>query len=306
MDKRVVRSALIVVVGLALLGLLWGLVEPYTISVERYAVELDHLPDIWRERRIAAVSDFQVGMWLDNTWTVDRVVNRLVEMEPSAVLILGDFIYHGGENAVGRIERAAQLVAPLGAAGIPVYAVLGNHDYSVVSSSDPKVDEERALRLEKALDQVGVQVLRNETVGVRPFESGAGDVDGANALYVVGIGAHMPGKDRPEAALRGVPEEAARLVLMHNPETFAAIPDVGAIALAGHTHGGQIRIPFTPEWTLLTYVAGDRVHADGWIEDYGEPSNRLYVNRGIGFSLLPLRINCPPEITLFTLLGAVD
>jgi hypothetical protein len=93
---------------------------------------------------------------------------------------------------------------------------------------------------------------------------------------------------------------------MHNPETFAAIPDVGAIALAGHTHGGQIRIPFTPEWTLLTYVAGDRVHADGWIEDYGEPSNRLYVNRGIGFSLLPLRINCPPEITLFTLLGAVD
>ena len=94
---------------------------------------------------------------------------------------------------------------------------------------------------------------------------------------------------------------------MHNPDTFATVPTGAApLAVAGHTHGGQLRIPFTPQWTWLTYLAEDRIHADGWIEDYGRAGNRLYVNRGIGFSQLPLRINCPPEITFFTLTRAAE
>ena len=54
----------------------------------------------------------------------------------------------------------------------------------------------------------------------------------------------------------------------------------------------------------MTFAVDDEVHADGWISDYGAPGNRLYVNRGIGFSVLPLRLNCPPELTWFTLTGA--
>jgi len=302
---KVIKYVLLALAVVAVIALAWGLMEPYTISEERFEVALDHLPDVWREREIAIISDFQVGMWLDNTWTVRRIVNRLVEREPSLVLILGDFIYKGGEDATGRIEKAARLVAPLSEADIPVYAVLGNHDYSVASSRAPDIDEERAEKLAAALEEAGVSVIRNDSVGVWPFGMEEGEGGEEDVLYVVGIAPHMPEKDRPVRALEDVPDEAARLVMMHNPDTFAEVPaEAAPLAVAGHTHGGQIRIPFTPQWTYLTYLAEDNIHADGWIEDYGQEGNQLYVNRGVGFSKLPLRINSPPEITIFTLVEA--
>ncbi len=74
--------------------------------------------------------------------------------------------------------------------------------------------------------------------------------------------------------------------------------------MAGHTHGGQIRIPGLPNWSYLSLFESDPVHMDGWIEDdFGKPGNHLYVNRGIGFSDYPIRINCPPEVTRFKLVG---
>ena len=91
---------------------------------------------------------------------------------------------------------------------------------------------------------------------------------------------------------------------MHHPDTFASLPAGSApLAIAGHTHGGQVRLPFLPRWSWMTLAKDEPVHVDGWIQDYGAAGNRLYVNRGIGFSTIPIRINCPPEITIFTLLS---
>jgi predicted MPP superfamily phosphohydrolase len=121
----------------------------------------------------------------------------------------------------------------------------------------------------------------------------------------VGIGAHLPKQDKPKVALAQVPEKAPRLVMMHNPNSFDALPpNTAPLAVAGHTHGGQINLlPFglTPVWFLLTYDEEELVHIAGWIEDFGQPGNHLYINRGIGFSRVPIRINAPPELTLFTL-----
>ncbi len=119
---------------------------------------------------------------------------------------------------------------------------------------------------------------------------------------LVGIGARWPNEDRPEAALSGVSDGAPRFVMMHNPNSFEAFPaGTAPVAVAGHTHGGQVRVPFLAEWSWLKIVEDDEIHVDGWIEGFGEPGNQLYVNRGIGFSVAPIRINCRPEITLFTL-----
>jgi len=124
----------------------------------------------------------------------------------------------------------------------------------------------------------------------------------SDLMYLVGIGSHWPNEDKPAVALAEVPELAPRFVMMHHPESFTLFPaNTAPVAVAGHTHGGQIRLPFTPKWSWLTFTKEDRVHVDGWIDGYGQQSNHLYVNRGIGFSILPIRINCPPEITLFTL-----
>lgn len=92
---------------------------------------------------------------------------------------------------------------------------------------------------------------------------------------------------------------------MHNPDSFADFPPGTApLALAGHTHGGQIRVPFTPEWSYLRLVQGGSVTVDGFIEDYGEPGNQLYVTRGVGMSVVPVRLFCLPEVTVFTLRAA--
>jgi uncharacterized protein len=104
-------------------------------------------------------------------------------------------------------------------------------------------------------------------------------------------------------ALAAVPAGAPRIAFMHNPQSFPNFPsDAAPFAVAGHTHGGQVRLPFLPDWSYVKVVRDKEVHVDGWIEDdFGKPGNHLYVNRGIGFSRFPIRINCRPEITYFTL-----
>ena len=292
---RRVLGALLAGVGFLLA---WGLLEPYVIDEQRYEVVLPDLPASWEGQQVAVIADLQVGMWLGNTPTVRRIVSRLLETRPALVLIAGDFIYHPGRDPSAEIGEAVALVQPLAEAGIPTYAVLGNHDYAMPTEGASK-DAALAGRLRAALEAAGVGVLHNQAVSL-PGPSGRA---ASSPLYLVGVGAHIPREDDPQAALAGLPQDAARLAVMHHPESFKAFPAGSApLAVAGHTHGGQFRIPFTPSWTWMSYTRQDEVHADGWVQDYGAAGNRLYVNRGIGFSVLPLRLNCPPELTLFTLM----
>lgn len=313
---------LVAVVGVVLLLLVWGVaVEPRLIDEERYQVALPRLPMTWDGQRVALIADLQVGIWLANTDTIGRVVARLIEQHPAVVLIAGDFIYQPldeepaealeeferseyAAEAAEEIQTVVELLRPLPAAGVPTYAVLGNHDYGMEVPTSLKLPW-LAHRLREALAAVGVRVLHNEAVALAlPRPDGGSHGEPEPPLYLVGIGPRYPQEDRPLAALAQVPDEAPRLVLMHHPDTFAGLPaGTAPLAMAGHTHGGQVRLPFLPEWSWLSLIRGDEVHVDGWIHDYGQPGNRLYVNRGIGFSLVPIRLNCPPELTIFTLRG---
>jgi uncharacterized protein len=192
-------------------------------------------------------------------------------------------------------------VRPLPASGIETFAVFGNHDYAMPMPDEVKMEQVAQL-LRAELGAAGMRVLVKQVVPVAaPGQSETAGEQG-QALYVVGLGSHFAKLDRPEVPLAQVPAHAPRIVFMHHPESFEQLPAHSApLALAAHTHGGQLRIPFTPEWTWLSYLKGEKVHADGWIDDFGQPGNRLYVNRGIGFSYFPLWLNCPPEVTLITL-----
>ena len=124
-----------------------------------------------------------------------------------------------------------------------------------------------------------------------------------NPLWVVGVGSEWAGFADVEAALDGLDPEAARVVLLHHPASFLRAPERQApLAVAGHTHGGQVRLlPFVHEIKLL----GDAHLIDGWgAREHGDDGNRLYVNRGIGFSWLPMRIGSRPELTLIELTRA--
>ena len=283
------RRSLVACAVLAALVVVWAVgIEPrFVLDEEREVAEIPHLPDGWRGAEIGVISDLQVGMWLDNLGMVERAVDALIEQRPAAVLVLGDFVY-GTANTQDNVETAVELIRPLTDAGIPTLAVLGNHDHTAGA----------AEVLRQRLPAIGVQLLHNEATTL--------ERDG-DTLHVAGIGSAWAGVARPDEAVDGIPPEAARVVMMHNPTSFEGLPaDTAPLAVAGHTHGGQLRLPFLPEWSYLSLVEDNPVHVDGWIDDYGAPGNELYVNRGIGMSRIPARLNCSPAITLFELRPPAD
>ncbi len=293
------------VVGLVVLLVAWGLIEPYLLDIDEQRAEIPGLPPVWEGRRIGLIADWQIGMWMDNTDTVEESISRLIALRPALVLIAGDFVYGESHAEKEDIAKAKIFVRPLTEAGIPVYAVLGNHDYRM-NKPHEEPNFEAAELLRQALESVGVHVLQNEAVALAHPGNGKPETEPADSevLYLTGVGARWPDQDHPQKALAQLPAQSARITMMHNPNTFPEFPpDSAPFAVAGHTHGGQIRIPFTESWSWMAIVKKDEVHVDGWIHEFGKPGNHLYVNRGIGFSRIPIRINCPPEITLFTLSG---
>lgn len=289
--KKFAAGPLILLSTAALL-LIWGTaIEPrFLLDVEETTAAVPGLYSAWEGQRFALIADLQVGMWWGNTGMVRRVVNEALEARPAMALIAGDFVY---EPDSSRVRLAVELVRPLAEAGVPTYAVLGNHDYAL-GGPDAEPNTKIAAYLEEQLEGAGIIVLENESARVNR--------EGA-ALYVTGIGSHWAGRSRPRAAAEGIPEGAPRVVFMHNPISFRELRAYSApAAFAAHTHGGQIRIPYTPSESWLHIALQREVIADGWAADTtGAEGNRAYVNRGIGFSVVPIRIFCRPELTLVTL-----
>lgn len=281
-----------VLVALLLAVVAYGaLIEPrFLLDTEAFEAQLPDLPPAWEGKQVALLADFQIGMWGDNVGTVHEAIDEAVARDVALALIAGDFLYKPDDAAVA---EAVDAVRRLTAAGIPTVVVLGNHDYSLMKESSERVDR-YAEQLERELVGLGVRVLHNEAHPVV--------LDG-DTLYVAGVGSLWAGDADVAATLAGVPRGAARLWLMHNPEAFREIPAEEAhLALAGHTHGGQIRFMPNPRNSWMDIVREREVATDGWAADsIGAPPNRLYINRGIGFSKIPVRINCRPELTLVTL-----
>lgn len=293
--KKKILWALAAIPLLFITLVIWGLIEPYILDEEEEEAIIPNLPPAWSGKKVGQLSDFQVGMWWDNVDTVADSVEKLIEEESAAVFITGDFIYHANPNPKPEINEVVDLLRPLAEANIPTYAVLGNHDYGI-KNKGVEPDRELAAQLEQGLESIGITVLNNEAEKI-PLQNQESD------LYVVGIDSHWANDDRINQALSQLPSNSPRIVMMHNPDSYLDIPaNTAPFAIAGHTHGGQIRLPYLPQWSWLSFAKDDRVVADEWVgEDYGNGGNNLYVNRGIGFSDIPIRINCAPEVTFFTL-----
>lgn len=320
MSWKIAKYFVFALTGVLLLLLIWGVaIEPRLVDYNEETAIVPNLPAAWEGKRVALIADLQIGMWLGNEGTVREIVNRIIEERPAAVLIAGDFVYKPtdddnpkdveSEDAgdfMNEVNEAVALLRPLIEAKIPTYAVLGNHDYGMGYPSSVK-NERLAAAVRQSLSQAGVRVLENAAAplalsGQNSTQNDSAANSGA-VLYLGGIGSRYADNDKPEVVLSQIPGGAARIIFMHNPDSFAALPaNAAPLAVAGHTHGGQIRVPFLPEWSWMSLAKEEKVQADGWINgNFGQPGNRLYVNRGIGFSSFPVRINCRPELTVFTL-----
>jgi predicted MPP superfamily phosphohydrolase len=276
-------------------ALAWSLLAPFRLVVEHHEAPVPALPENWQGRRLALLSDLHIGLPSANEAISRRAVSRILEEKPDLALLAGDFVH----DTHAAIAPAVALVRPLVDAGIPTYAVLGNHDYAMPSRGS-RGDRCLARELERELRSAGITVLSNDVVELKR----EGDRE---PLYLVGVAPHTPREDRPAEALERLPDGAPRLVLMHHPASFDACPAHSApFAMAGHTHGGQVRLPLAPFWRYMTYIKEVKVFVSGWIESgmierYGKEGNRLYVSRGVGCSVAPVRLFSPPELTFFTL-----
>lgn len=282
----------------AVVGLLagWGvLVEPrLVLDEERLDVPLPGLSGEWTGTEIAILSDLQVGARWANTGTVERAVAAVVDAEPDAVLLAGDLVHgaHRDEVVHWQVDQVLELLAPLVEARLTVYAVLGDHDHAAGAADE----------LTRALGEAGAEVLRDGARRLPPPTGESPETD----LWVVGLDGAGGRRTGPAVAFAGVPDDAPRVVLVHDPTAFPSLPAGSApLTLAGHTRCGQIGVPGLPRWSRLGLSAEEEQVADGWSPaGYGAPGNRLFVTCGLGLGAVPIRLSAPPQVVFVRLTPA--
>lgn len=245
--------------------------EAASLKIARCSVELRNLPKTFDGMTIAFLSDFHCGDLTPPAF-LEKAVSVTNQLKPDLILLGGDYISHHTTfiRAIGRI--LGRLTCRFG-----VYAVLGNHDYWV---------DEKAIR--SMLRDSRAMDLTNDGVWL---------TIGMSRIRIAGVGDLWEDKQDLAAALADAGESDVAILLSHNPDYAPQISDKRVkLVLSGHTHGGQICLPgLGPLITNSKY--GNRL-ASGLIP-FG--SFQLYVSRGLGTVVVPLRYNCPPEITLLTL-----
>jgi hypothetical protein len=263
-----------VVAGALALWALW--LEPSSLRVARYRLDLPLWPAACSGLSVAVISDLHVGSPFNGVGKLERVVAETQDAKPDLVLLAGDFVIQG--------VRGGQFVAPevtsakLGELATPfgVFAVLGNHDWWLDGP-----------RVRQAFETSRIPVLENRAVELR-----RGDC----TFWLAGIGDFWEGGPDIEGTLRSVPPDAPVLLFAHNPDVFPDVPDRVALTVAGHTHGGQVRVPLVGR-PVVPSSYGERFAIGTVVEG----QRHLFVTPGVGTSILPVRFLVPPEISLLEL-----
>ena len=249
-------------------------VEAYHLVVERVEARPAGLPRELDGLTIGLLSDIHRGNYIDEVF-IERAARALMDLSPDLIALTGDFVYgHYLGPSVAHALRT--LHAPLG-----MFAVMGNHDHW--------------------LDRDAVETALRQQFSDRPFDvlNNAHtrlEVNGA-PLYVVGVDDVMVRRDDIEQALAGVPDRQPALLLAHEPD-FADTASQRypfLLQLSGHSHGGQVRLPFIGAPILPPL--GERYPIG--LQRAGDML--VYTSRGLGLIYPPVRFGCPPEVTLITL-----
>jgi predicted MPP superfamily phosphohydrolase len=271
--------ACLLITGLALIGIHARFIAPFRLTVKKLDIgELGLTGPNSKSLRVAFFSDLHAGKYKRRDW-VQRVVDMANAQSPDLVLIGGDFV---GKTKCCDIEELlsplAQLRAPLG-----VFGVLGNHDHGIPG---PDHSEELA----ELLPRLGVRLMCNECAHL------------CDRTQLIGIEEIWTERDDLPGALAQCSNPAERtLVLGHNPDLLLridaqhpALHPQRTLFLFGHTHQGQIYLPFAPGLAVP-------IESQYYRGIYRTPYGAAYVSSGVGENTTPTRLNTRPEVVVIEL-----
>lgn len=278
--NSMLRTALFSPLGGMVLKLCTRLYRPdpeHWIEETAIDLTLPRLAPEFNGYRLAQISDFHLGTWLDRQ-RLAKAVERVNRQRPDLVAITGDFVTFAPEQFAPELAaELSRLQAPDG-----VVAVLGNHDHWTNASV-----------LRRMFTQANILELRNRVYTLQRQRA---------SLHLAGLDDVLNHRHRLQHVLTQLPGQGAALLLAHEPDYADQVAASGRfdLQLSGHTHGGQVRLPGIGAPILPQlghkYPAGL----------YQVQNMHLYTNRGLGTAELPLRFNCPAEITLLTLHARQD
>jgi uncharacterized protein len=259
-------------------------VEPaYMMKVREWNVS----PASWTKDapplRIAILTDIHAFEPYMPASRISRIVETINELQPDLTVLLGDFVSTKKENLVFRtvpIPEWTAALAPL-RAPLGVYAILGNHDWWL---------DAKAVR--EGLQMAGVPVLENHAIKIQTkghsfWLAGLGDQLSHR------VGRHYQGVDDLPGTLAQITDSDPAIMLAHEPDVFPRIPDRIALTLSGHTHGGQVSLPF-----YGPPITGSKFGQRYVYGHVAEGKRHLVVSSGVGVSWYPVRFLTPPEITM--------
>lgn len=267
-------------------GFVYSLIEPHRIVVNRYEVALKNLPPELTGFTIAQLSDLHCSA-LTSPKFIAHAVELCNAIRPDMVALTGDFISRRNSYfkltgarlwAKSEMEYAREAARVLAGLRAPdgIFAVPGNHDHFRGNCS----------AIMSLLQESGIRPLVNKSTLVRD-----------NLLPVIGLDDLRAGEPQLEKAFRGIAPERPQIILSHNPRLLPAVSERNALMLSGHTHAGQVLLPWPPIRVKPSDVRSTP-HLKGW---YRQHNARLYVNTGLGSVHFPMRFRCPPEISVFVL-----
>jgi predicted MPP superfamily phosphohydrolase len=261
-----------------------GLLASYPVFIERYIIltnfyriAVPNLPREFSGFRIVQLSDLHYG-FLVPLGLIQYVITRANLLKPDIIVCTGDYVHE--RNSVMQIDSVWPVLSQLEAAS-GVYSVLGNHDHWA--------DTERSdYWLKRTRQDLRHNIVRIEREGQRIWLAGAGDLweDHRNLDNLFG----------------NVPDADCRILLAHNPDTvdtpYSSRID---LTISGHTHGGQVVIPFIGPPVLpvrnKNYSSGLKQSIRG---------SKVFISKGIGWTIYPVRFNCLPEIAVLELVPETE
>jgi uncharacterized protein len=249
-------------------------VEPDDLQVAEVDVRIPGLPAEAEGLRVGQITDTHC----DTKHACKRAAEAaklLMRQKPDIVLLTGDYIT---SDPRGRMAGAAKALEAVSDAPRGAFAVLGNHDWW---GGDPQYVVEQLIG-------IGCTVLQNRSV----------ELPGTGGVWLVGLKQRCDNMQSPEHALRGVPADAVKLMMIHEPDYADEAPPGFALQFSGHSHGGQVRIPGLPPLHVPTH---GRRYPEGLRQG---PNHQVYTSRGVGMIGIKVRFCCPPEVAVIRLLKA--